>query len=579
MKEPIFPIVQVDGNKIISTEGVQSCFYKINPSDLEQFDPRERANFWEHISNWMNHLDGKEWFKLYFQNGNAYINSSVSDLSVPSGLSILPVKRPLKTFFGHDEIISDVCFYDNYLTYNGDYVRILSVVEFPDSDVDEGFLPHGVDYVLNFRRIEKEKSIQKIENIRQNHLSSFSKQKRDISGEGTYAQAEDLLENFIFDRESLFEMELYFIVKASSSDELNIKTKQLSTYLLGKGLKTFVEGQDPLKGKSGLGVIFSDLIPGVRPKFNLRNHLDKTSHLMFLLPFSKSRLMKNGVVFHDIQDEEIFFNPFDSDLKNKNMLVTGTSGAGKSVFVNKLVHHLIEDHPTVILDKGGSFKRLSLYHGGEVLSDGFNPFQFKDPFYLREIILSVVDKKKFGKLERGQLLKSIKEGLEKSQSFHDLLNFLERDFPCISSYFEDIKEFLTDSMLDFKPILYVDVENYPKSIISPLIIFLLEYFKNLPVKEKILVFDECWSFLKGHSAYIDECFRTFRKSGGFPIAISQSIKDFENIGSDLFQSITNNSFLKYIFLRKSRQMVIWICSTRKKWTLFVLKKECFQTAI
>ena len=177
MKEPIFPIVQVDGNKIISTEGVQSCFYKINPSDLEQFDPRERANFWEHISNWMNHLDGKEWFKLYFQNGNAYINSSVSDLSVPSGLSILPVKRPLKTFFGHDEIISDVCFYDNYLTYNGDYVRILSVVEFPDSDVDEGFLPHGVDYVLNFRRIEKEKSIQKIENIRQNHLSSFQNKK------------------------------------------------------------------------------------------------------------------------------------------------------------------------------------------------------------------------------------------------------------------------------------------------------------------------------------------------------------------------------------------------------------------
>ena len=341
-------------------------------------------------------------------------------------------------------------------------------------------------------------------------------------------------------------MELFFLVKASSSEELNIKTKQLSQHLLGKGLKTFVEGQNPSKGKSGLGVIFSDLIPGVRSKF-LRRHLDKTSHLIFLLCLSKSYLMNDGVIFHDNQDEEIFFNPFLPDLKNKNMLVTGTSGAGKSVFVNKLVHHLIEDHPTVILDKGGSFKRLSLYHGGKVLSKGFNPFQFKDPFYLREIILSVVDKEKFGKLEKGQLLKSIKEGIKESKSFHDLLNFLEKDFPSISSYFEDIREFLTDSVLDFKPILYVDVENYPKTIISPLIIFMLEYFKTLPAKEKILVFDECWSFLKDHSAYIDECFRTFRKSGGFPIAISQSIKDFENIGSDLFQSITNNSFFKVYF--------------------------------
>ena len=53
--------------------------------------------------------------------------------------------------------------------------------------------------------------------------------------------------------------------------------------------------------------------------------------------------------------------------------------------------------------------------------------------------------------------------------------------------------------------------------------------------------------LKDHSSYIDECFRTFRKSGSFPIAISQSIRDFTSTSEKLGQSITNNSYFKVYF--------------------------------
>ena len=73
--------------------------------------------------------------------------------------------------------------------------------------------------------------------------------------------------------------------------------------------------------------------------------------------------------------------------------------------MNKLVHHLIEKYPAVILDKGGSFKKLAVYHGGHILEKEFNPMQFRDAKYLREIILSVVDPKKFDRLERGKTLK------------------------------------------------------------------------------------------------------------------------------------------------------------------------------
>lgn len=167
--------------------------------------------------------------------------------------------------------------------------------------------------------------------------------------------------------------------------------------------------------------------------------------------------------------------------------------------------------------------------------------------YLREIILSVVDSERFGKLEKGKLLRAIKEALPKSESFFGLIDNLEEDFPEIDLYFEDFKDYICDDYIDTKSILYVDVENYPKSVIAPIIIFILEYFKNIPEKEKILVFDECWSFLADHSSYIDECFRTFRKTGAFPIAISQSLKDFSSLGGDLANSITNNCYFKVFF--------------------------------
>ena len=93
----------------------------------------------------------------------------------------------------------------------------------------------------------------------------------------------------------------------------------------------------------------------------------------------------------------------------------------------------------------------------------------------------------------------------------------------------------------------MDIEDYPKGIVAPLIIFILEYFKRIDTNEKILVFDECWSFLKDHASFIDECFRTFRKTGAFPIAISQSLNDFSSFNQELASSITNNSFFKVFF--------------------------------
>ena len=487
MNNALFPIAAVVGNKLLAIDGRKSGFYKLTPPDITQLDNLQRNIFFEEVAIWLNNLAQDSWCKLYCIDGDSYFDSGGDNLPYSNVLRFSPQKNPLELFFGCEDFISDIGIYDDYLAYNGQYVRILSVTDFPSRTIDEGFLPTGVDYVLNIKKTSKEKSIAKMESIRSAHLASFSKLKKDIKGESTYEMAEDLLDEIIHSQESLFQIELFFVVKALSVSDLNAKTAVLHEELSLNGVKIFIEGQSLNKRKSGLASLFSQLIPGVRPKLCHRTHITKTSHLQFLLPLRRSFLMDEGVCFHDQLDNEIYFNPFAKDIKNKNMLVTGTTGAGKSVFVNKIINHLIKDHPTAILDKGGSFKRLTMYHGGEVMESGFNPLQFKNPIYLREIILSVVDKEKFSKLDRGRLLLAIKKSVGKCKNFRELLSFLEKDFKGISFYFEDIKEFLTDTLIENKPILYVDVENYPKNIIAPLIIFLLEYFKTIPKKEKILV--------------------------------------------------------------------------------------------
>ncbi|WP_164848509.1 VirB4 family type IV secretion system protein [Halobacteriovorax sp. HLS] len=541
-----FPIADCIQNELVSMDGDRSFFYELRGVDLEQLDEIELSNLFSLIEKRLNNLKEEQWIKFYQLNGKCYLNTSL--LNSCLGLEVLPVTDPLHTFFEGKDIYSDIGIYDDYLLFNGKYRRVISVKSFPEEEIDEYFLPKDINYCISFRKKQNSKALKELDKIRSAHSTGLSKNKRDFESEGAYSQAENLISDLTSGNESLFDMELYFLPMALSLEELNSNTQVLLEDLTTKGVIPFVEGHS-IKGlKSGLFQIYKEIIVGVKPSFKYRGIPNKTGHLKYLLPIHKSGLMNEGIEFLDITDNDIFLNPFSKKFKSRNMLVTGATGGGKSVLVNKMVHALAPNHPVVILDKGGSFKKLCLYHSGYNLESGINPMDFKCPYYLREFVLSVVDKEKFRKLEKGLLLKEIKLFLENdNRSFFELIGHLETNFKGLSLYFEDIKDFITESTKETNKFLYVDIENFPKTQIAPLIIYILEYFKNIDQGQKVLVFDECWSFLKDHGDYIDECFRTFRKSGAFPIAISQGLGDFSSLSSDLYSSITNNSFFKVFF--------------------------------
>ncbi len=434
MSNSTFPILSVKDNVLTSIDGNKSFFYKIIAKDLSQMDEIQVRNYINNISNGLNQLDTDSYYKFYQISGDSYLQTNSTNLPAFHEVEFERQDHALEIFFGAEEIWSDTGVYDDYISFNGKYIRIFSVSSFSEDEIYLNFIPKEIDYVLHIRRRSKDKAIRKLDNIRSSHLASFMKSKRDFHSEGAYSQAENLLQDLILGNESMFDMEMFFIIGATSLSELNLLSETFFNEMNSRGVRVFSEGQSLIKFKSGLTSIFNELIPGVRPKLNLRLLPNKTGHLKHLLPLHKSYFMKDGIQLRDQSGEEVYFNPFAENLKNRNMLVTGISGGGKSVFVNKIVHNLIQNHPTVILDKGGSFKKLTVYHGGNNLGLKFNPFQFKDPMYLREIILSVVDKNKFEKLEKGKLLKCIKEGILVVKNFWELLDYLKTEFINIDLY-------------------------------------------------------------------------------------------------------------------------------------------------
>ena len=548
MSKVAFPLVEINKNRFIDINGNISFVNKLEPCDLSQKTGSEIDSIYSNIELTLNNMNEGSYLRFYRFNDENYIQSE-EELTSMFGIKNSPDHNLLDSFFFGNDLYSDIGIYDDYIAFNGKYRRILSAKDIGLSEISQSPIPSEINYVLDIKKNSNLDSLRDLERVRKSHQENLNKKKREIESEGAYNQAEELIEDLTYNQESIFDFELYILVDGNSLEEVNEKTIEIIQSCKLQGIELFIEGHSLKKLKTGVGIIFSNLIPGVKPKFKYRSLPNKTSHLSRLIPIDKSFLMDDGLLFFDNRNRQVHFNPLSSIFKNRNILVSGASGGGKSVLVNYLAHHLIEKSvPAVIIDKGGSYKKLCLYHGGIELTSGVNPMHFRNADFLLVFILSFTDTEKFKKLERGKLLKRIKNFLDKNTSIHffDLLQYIEEEFSGISFYFESAKDFIHDEPLKIEDLLYIDFETYPKNLIAPVILYVIEYFNQLGKKDRLMVFDEAWEFLKAHGEYLDESFRTIRKTGGILVAISQGLMDFKEVG-ELYNSIVNNSFFKLYF--------------------------------
>jgi len=523
----MMPLFNINGNKLTSLKGEKSSFYEIYSPDMEGWDMQTQNRIFNDLESDIINTDFL--MKFYSLNKKLYLNS-FGDISLTHG-QVIPVEKSVERFLGKENSI--LHFYENYLTCGNEFIRIASVKDFPErtSSLEVSNWP---DFVLMFKKISKIEAKKKINLKRKLHFSSLFKGMRDLDSENAYFQAEELLSEVTRDSKALFEAEFYLVLRASTKDELDKVTDLVIKDFKGKGASLFIE-------ERGLSFLYYSLVPGVVSSFKRKLELP-SDYLSFLVPFHRDFITSDGLKLKSRQRNDVYIDLFHESALNYNGLITGSSGQGKSMFANKLLSFEIDRGTKgMVLDLGNSFRKNALYNGGVVLSQKFNPLQFKDPRYLKEFVLAVLEEK-LGKKEEGRLFEVISK--IEATSFKTFLSELEKSFPGISFYFKEIEEFFTDEEQPLNDFTYCDFSLYPEAMKAPLIIYLIEYFKHLEGR-KVFVFDECWHLLERNAAYIAECFRTFRKYQASAIAISQNLDDFS--GSQLGRVIIQNTYFKFLF--------------------------------
>ena len=525
------PIFSVNEHELTSLTGEVSSFFQILPPDMDGLDANNQEKIFSDLESDLVNTDSA--FKLYRLNGKAYLNT-FGEIDLTHG-KIIPQDKPISTFTGQDEV--DAHFYENYLTCGNDFLRVLSVVDFP-LNLEKLDTCSWADFVINFKKIDKLKAKSSINMKRKLHFSALFKGMRDLDSENAYHQAEELYDAVTSDEKGLFSVEMFFLLKASTKSELDKLTDKLLYDFRGKGTKLHIEA-------NGLSHFYQSLVPGVPASFKRALNVP-SDYLACLVPYHRDFVMEEGFELTSRSGNTVGFDLFSDEALNYNVLITGSSGQGKSMMANKLVMEELKNKTKVmVLDLGNSFYKNARYHEASVFSERFNPYQFKNPRYLKAFVMSVLDEN-LSKKEEGRLFEVIKTITENPdvETFDMFLYELEQHFNGISYYFKEIEEFFEDEPTYQNDFTYCDFTLYPEALKAPLIIYLIEYFKNLSGK-KIFIFDECWHLLSKNADYVAECFRTFRKHNASAIAISQNLDDF--VETQLGRVIIQNTYYKLLF--------------------------------
>ena len=301
----------------------------------------------------------------------------------------------------------------------------------------------------------------------------------------------------------------------------------------------------------------------------------------------------NGILFSDIVHEEpVRVDLWDSPLKkglivNRNRLIFGPSGTGKSFLVNHIVSQYFEQgHHVIIMDIGNSYKKLCLLVGGNYLEyEQENPLKF-NPFNFEKYSL---EKKEF----LVSLLLFLWKGSENKPSREEknvLSKYLDSFFqklkedpgirPCFNTFYEhvteshieggdiffDKKSFIfstidfykggdydfvlnAEDKMDFlhKRFIVFELDNIKDHpILFPLIIMLLiettmDKIRNLPGVKKSIFIDECWKPLSQGEmvGFIKYLYKTIRKFYGEIAIATQDIDDI--ISTDAGPAMINNT--------------------------------------
>ncbi|MFV0237549.1 MAG: TraG family conjugative transposon ATPase [Flavobacteriales bacterium] len=309
----------------------------------------------------------------------------------------------------------------------------------------------------------------------------------------------------------------------------------------------------------------------------------------------------SGIPLHvDISDE-----PKDKGLTyNRNKLVFGPSGSGKSFFTNHLIRDYLKfDTHVVIIDIGDSYKRTCMYEKGHYLTyDDEHPIKF-NPFFIKNLkkqdIPNLLDKMQsiitliltlwkrdadhYSKEEYSMLYASLElyyhHIIDHSipANFDSYFSYMMNEFKALSTENKELDYFDFKSFeICLKPFKtgnqfgYLLNDMSEKSLIDePFIVFELEKIKDnktlfpivsliimdtfiqkmltLSGKRKVILIEEAWKAMSSDvmAHFMKYLFKTARKYFGEVALVTQDVDDILD-NEIVKESILNNADCKIL---------------------------------
>ena len=362
----------------------------------------------------------------------------------------------------------------------------------------------------------------------------------------------------------------------------------------------------------GAAQIFWAGIPGNAADFPMNDSFDtfleQSTCFLNLEGAPKSVKPHEGIRFCDrLSSRPLYVDMFDapSDLgitSNMGMLVCGTSGGGKSMTVNHILHSLfVQGAHCLTVDIGGSYKGLcELLKGYYFTYEERNPIRF-NPFYLPDGQQLDTEKKESLKSLLVSLWKQENENFNRSEyvalsnalsGYYSYLNENRDVFPSFNTFYEYLEQVYVELLnqhkvkekdFDINNFLYVlrpyykggefdyllnatenldllnqqfivfeldNIKDHP--ILFPVVtLIIIELFiskmRKLKGLRKVLCIDEAWKAIakSGMAEFLKYAFKTIRKFNGVPIVITQELDDL--ISSPVIKdAIINNADIKIL---------------------------------
>jgi conjugal transfer ATP-binding protein TraC len=405
----------------------------------------------------------------------------------------------------------------------------------------------------------------------------------DLESTAKLQDLESLLEQMIASGQKVFHASVTVLLQHVNEDELDSQVDAVLAKFRELG------GAEALTETLAAFEIFSQVaLPNARSKERSRKM--KTSNLCDFVPLygpwpghsTPSILLKSRM------GSLLSYSPFDASLSSGNMLVSGGSGSGKSVFTNILVMNMLKENPKVFfIDIGGSYRKLSENLGGQYVDLGVNETLSINPFDLApgeivpsshkikflvglvELMTKEDGSDRLPRLARAEIEEAIQEAYRRSTTpklselREILLKHSDREIQtygkiltpwCGNTPYGKFLDRNTTVELE-RDIVAFDLKNlesFPdlQSICLYIITDLVwREVQRDRSRMKFIVFDECWKLLKDEAGliFIEEVFRTVRKYFCSAIAISQDLLDFLN--SKISSALLPNCPTKWILLQ------------------------------